>query len=310
MLVKKLSIESMLDTRHKVPPKRPDFEKLHKYLTYLGIYHLPIQLRDQKWIIELSTYQERMAKDGMAQLSEAVPQILDECTIQSYYLLQKYRNQGFKNYVPSLPLLNILQDISVDFSADMLQDGSQGYFEVSHANIIPPKHWSNSPMAYILYRVESRGLIIAIEFQGEDSGTSFYIPLESGKNLADILRDFKFRSLERDGQNIKVVSQDIDQTDIDALNLVFNLITYVTNPSEEFITAYNKLTPKQANGQEYTTKPYVLIGTEIEKNWENLRAVSGEAFEVSGHWRWQPCGMGRLNRKLTFIKPYLKTLSK
>jgi hypothetical protein len=292
------------------PKEVNEGNRLGEYLNYLGVYHLPIELVASKWKINVSPLIAKLEKDGFPTLAKALPDLLDECTIQSFYLMQRYKAQSFKNYYPSLPLIDILSKIHVDLSSDMVQDGSQGYFELTHGSVMPPKHWSNSPIGGVLYRVEARGLIIAVEFTGNESGVSFYIPLEAGRNLSDILRDFSFKEVKVGLKGPQIVQTPITEEDITALKLIFNLITYVNNPSEEFTAAYNKLTPKEAkDGKNYTTKPFVALGQSLV-DYEYLRATREGTFDVSGHWRWQPCGVGRMNRKLTFIKPHTRTMGR
>ena len=53
----------------------------------------------------------------------------------------------------------------------------------------------------------------------------------------------------------------------------------------------------------YNSTPSQLII--VDKNWNVTSVRSGE-FDVGGHFRLQPCGKGREERKLIWIKPFKK----
>lgn len=51
--------------------------------------------------------------------------------------------------------------------------------------------------------------------------------------------------------------------------------------------------------------PFNVI--QVNTNWNITKLHIGDSFQVKGHWRLQPCGVGRTKFKYTFIDTYEKT---
>lgn len=51
--------------------------------------------------------------------------------------------------------------------------------------------------------------------------------------------------------------------------------------------------------------PFNVI--QVNTNWNTTKLHIGDSFQVKGHWRLQPCGVGRTKFKYTFIDTYEKT---
>lgn len=312
--LQKLSIESILNKRYEKPNKDllSNTERLYRYININMAKHLDIKiLPGRKWGVDLQPAKEKFAKDGMNRISEMLDKMLDECSVQTFYLFRRYLEEKFTNYVPSTPLLSVLKSIDVDMKASYLKDGTSGYFELSHANIYPPSHWSPNKITGCLFTVTEKSLLIALTFDKDIAPTSFFVPLYKEENLSEALMKFQFKKLSRvDGGQVIQEEQDISQNDIDGLKLFFNLLIYVTNPNEEFVAQFNKFSPNnriaQIEKNEYTTQAYVPMGIDAEF----LRLVTTDSFDVRGHWRWQACGPEHSLRRLTFIKPHTRNMSK
>ncbi|MFT6841799.1 MAG: hypothetical protein ACI8Q1_000242 [Parvicella sp.] len=69
-----------------------------------------------------------------------------------------------------------------------------------------------------------------------------------------------------------------------------------------------KIKPNQKIGKTKKTSIVNSGSTEfvvVRSSWNKEYTLSG-SFDVSGHFRMQPCGKGMLDRKLIFIKPFSK----
>lgn len=311
-MLQQLSIDDFLNQKYYRPVKdffnRPD--RMTKYININMVRHLSITtLPEHKWGVDTKEVRNKLEKDNLSMLVPILDRALDECSVQTYYLFQEYQ-KGMKHYIPSNPLISVLKEIDVDMKCSYLRPETSGYFEMSHTNIYPPAHWSKNPLANVIFKVEENSLMLTVQFQNNDlAPTSFFIPLHKDENLSDTLKSLSFRTIFK-GEKIHLDRKDIEQSDINMLKLIFNLIIYVTNPNEEFKSEFNKFSPNQkiANieKQTYTSKSFIKLGFDAEF----LRLVTTETYDVRGHWRWQPVGIGRLGRRLTFIKPHQRTQSK
>ena len=310
-----ISLENFLSKKYLRPTKDMvstlDKERILRYLNinmteYLQIDRLP----ERKWGVNTQPVKDKFTKDGTDFLYPIVIKGLDECSVQTYYLYKEYL-KGLKIYVPSNPLINVLKSIDVDMKSSYLVAGTKGYFELSHTEIYPPKHWSKNPIENVIFCVLENSLMFSIQFKNDLAPTSFFIPLDQKENLSDLLSDLTFKTINRDVKERIVLSrQAIAEEDLDCIRLLFNLIIYITNPNEEFKEEFNKFSTNQKVAQKeqqtYTTKPFIKLGFDAEF----LRLVTTETFDVRGHWRWQPVGVGRLGRKLTFIAPHQRSQKK
>jgi hypothetical protein len=166
-------------------------------------------------------------------------------------------------------------------------------------------------MDNFLFEVNEDALMMSIQFRQDISPTSFYIPLTVDDNLSDVLRRLSFNVIVRDGTGkAQGVKQIIREEDIESLKVLFNLIIYVSNPNEEFTSQFNQFSPNNKIAQQekldFTSKPYVKLGFDAEF----LRLITTDSFDVRAHWRWQPCGVGRQQRRLTFVKAHQRNITK
>lgn len=309
-----LTIEKLLNKRYAAPAKSMISNKIRvmQYLNWNLANLLRIDiLPTRKWGLEVSKAKIKLTEDGFPELAAMLPNGLDECSVQTFYLYQQYLKNTFKNYVPSKPLLSVLQKIDVDMKASYLQKGTRGYFELSHADLRGPAHWSPQPMENFLFEVGDEALMISVHFKNDISPTSFFVPLGLEENLSDVLRRLNFTVIQRDASGkAKGVPQKIQEEDIGNLKVLFNLIIYVTNPNEEFISCVNEFSPNNKIAQieklDYTSRPFIRLGFDAEF----LRLITTESFDVRSHWRWQACGAGWQQRRLTFVKAHQRNLSR
>lgn len=321
-MLQELSIESILNKRYAHAKKDMNSDRTVKYLTYLMATKLEVEiLAGQKWGVYTGHVIEQLEKDNMNNFVPLLAKALDDCSVQTLYLFNHWLKGTLgKNYVPSKPLLDVLTKIDVDMKASYLKEKVRGYFELSHANILPPAHWSSSTIDSVLYEINSDSLILSFQFKNDLAPTSFFIPLDREDNLHDALLKFNFKEISRARDRMLLTStpktgvahveKPIGEDDLETLKLIFNLIIYVTNPNEEFTEQFNQFSPNnrvaQLQKQTYTCSKYVPIGNNIEF----LRLTTATETNVKAHWRWQPCGIGREQRKLTFIKPHVRTYEK
>lgn len=312
-MLQSLSIEKTLNRKYRRPVKDmiQNVERTCRYLTINMTEKLEIDiLPDNKWGVNIQEAKNLFTADGVSVLNSLIDKGLDECSVQTYWLYKQYL-KGMKHYIPSNPLVSVLKEIDVDMKGSYLVPGTSGYFELSNTNIKAPSHWSKNSMENMIFYVTDKALMLGIQFKNDLSPTSFFIPINKEENLADCLFRMQFKTIKRDEFDfVKSEDKPIESEDIKALKLLFNLVIYVTNPNEEFKEEFNKFSSNQKVAQQeqqtYTTKPFIKLGFDAEF----LRLITTESYDVRGHWRWQPVGVGRLGRKLTFIRPHQRSQSK
>lgn len=314
--MQKLSIDKHFKPVGSINLKSSEF--LKHYCNHLLIKHLDIVVDSGKWILRTERVRAKAISDGMPMVLPALD-LMDSCTAQTIYLYQKYKHLSFKNYVPSKPLVEVLSHIKADMTSKLLTDESQGYFELSHCDLKVPRKWvserndTEEKVVFFLYKVIESGLVLSFDLSGPESAISFFIPINKDKeeNLAEVLKRFPFKANYFDEEgNLKVGEEEIDEEDLRFINLAFNLIIYTHNPTEEFVTQFNTFSKnskhRQMEEKVFTKSPFIKLGFDAEF----LRLITTEQYDVRGHWRWQPVGVGRMNRRLTFIKPHTRTQTK
>lgn len=311
-MLQRLSIEGLLNKKYAHPKKDGSVDRTVKYLNYLMATKLKVEiLEGHKWGVFTGHVADELEKAGMTKLTPLLSKSLDDCSVQTFYLFGHWiKGTLGKNYIPSKPLLDVLSKVDVDMKASYLKDKKRGYFELSHANIFAPAHWSPNPIDSVMFEINSDSLIMSFQFTKDLAPTSFFVPLNREDNLSEALKKFSFKEITRISNSIGHVEKSIGDDDLEVLRLVFNLIIYVTNPNEEFNEQVNQFSPNNRVAQEqkqtYTANKYVPIGHNIEF----LRLTTATETNVKAHWRWQPCGVGREQRKLTFIRPHVRTYEK
>jgi len=255
---------------------------------------------------------DKMTKDGHGDMVHVLKGV-DVITVQTIHLIQEWKNKTFKNYVPSIPLLDVLSKIEVSMPCSQFKDGMQGYVELSHYKLNAPEKWiqaGKTNLSFLIYKVIGNSLLMVFTLGDFSNSSAFHINLSEGdEDIRESILKHKY-SVPKMGEDGKFHPDyvSLDKEDLDILMLAANLIIYINNPNEDFKTAYNELTPKKikASNNEYTTKPFIPIGFDAEF----LRLVTTESFDVRGHWRWAAVGVGRMLRRLTFIKPHTRSSKK
>jgi hypothetical protein len=311
-MLQRLSIESILNKRYSHVKKDMTPDRSIKYLTYLMATKLKVDiLEGQKWGVYTGDVADELKRVGLDNFIPLLGKSLDDCSVQTFYLFNHWLNGTLgKNYVPSKSLLDVLSKIDVDMKASYLKEKVRGYFELSHANIKPPAHWSPNTINSVMFEINSDSLILSFQFNSDLAPTSFFVPLNREDNLHDALLNFNFKEIARIKTEIGYSEKPIGEDDIEVIRLIFNLIIYVTNPNEEFISCLNKFSPNNKIAQieklDYTQRPFIRLGFDAEF----VRLITTESFDVRSHWRWQPCGVGRQQRRLTFVKAHQRNITK
>ena len=88
------------------------------------------------------------------------------------------------------------------------------------------------------------------------------------------------------------------------IGYLVHIIYYIMSGQEEYSIKNKNYCKKRSNKKHISNRENYIVGRNF------VIAVSGEEFNVRGHYRWQVCGKGNKDRKLIFIKPYRKKLTK
>ena len=98
--------------------------------------------------------------------------------------------------------------------------------------------------------------------------------------------------------------------DYELFKLMLNLVLYA-NSQEDLIAKYNEFSPKEKDkkyAEGYTKNGFYPL--DLEHEYKILRNKFAHIVGVSGHFRWQPYGMGRSKIKLIFINPHEREYNK
>jgi len=206
----------------------------------------------------------------------------------------KYREDPYTNYIPSKPLLEVLDKIDVDMPCDQVQEDYRAYFEFNGFN----------GLSYAIVSVECQNIRICFCKDIKSDASYFGVKLINGTNLLERIKTHKYTEPSLVNGEVKIVEKQLPEEMERILNLVINLIIYTSNPNEEFKKKFNEFSPKHKVAQkerlEYTEKPFVEIGFDAEF----LRLLTVEVGMVRPHARWQPCGPNREQRKLIIVKAH------
>lgn len=306
-----LSIEKI--TSHT--GKKISVETAGVYMMSILYNHLEILFEDNKFKFSKYRVAEKLEKDGHGDFVSSLDNV-DVVTVQTIYLMQLWKYRGFKNYIPSNPLIDVLKEIDTSMPCSQFKEGMEGYIELSHTSIEAPLKWRESGgngFAFLLYKVLEEGgktyLVISFTLKDYSNSSSFFVPLEnSNEDIRDTLQKFTYSVPRKVNGEVVVEQLPLDKEDLKILTLGLNLIIYVSNPNEEFKKVFNDLKPlrksKHKEYIDYTSKSYIPIGFDAEF----LRLTKEGSFDVRGHWRWAAVGVGRLLRRLTFVRPHSRTL--
>jgi hypothetical protein len=311
-MLRTLSIESILNKKYAHAKKDMTADRTVKYLTYLMSTKLKVEiLEGHKWGVYTGDVIDELNKSGLNKLVPFLSRSLDDCSVQTFYLFNHWLKGTLgKNYIPSKPLIDVLSEVEVDIKASYFKEKFGGYFELSHAKIMPPHHWSSNHINNVMFEITSSSLIMSFQFNNDLVPTSFFVPLNKEENIREALLKYSFRELAEVEGRVGHIKKPMNEEDLETLRLIFNLIIYVSNPNEEFKEQFNRFSPNnrlaQKEKQTYTTRKYVLIGEDVEF----LRLQKTEETNVRAFWRWQPVGVGREQRRLTFVRPHTRTYTK
>jgi len=219
----------------------------------------------------------------------------------------EYREKSFRNFIPSRPLLEVLSKIKVDMATKDLKD-INAYFELGG--------FLNCQFALVSVLSISEELrMIKVTLTDKDNAllTQYFGDHLNENTLEESLARMVYKeAVLEDAESWKISHKELSTPDImrARINLIANLLIYISNPNEDFKEQYNQFSKDNKKAQreklEYTSRPFTPIGEGIEF----LRLIREEEVGVVGHFRWQPCGVGRTQRKLTFVKPHVRTYKK
>jgi hypothetical protein len=214
----------------------------------------------------------------------------------------KYRKGLYKNYIPSNPLIEILDKVKIDVPGGQLPKDIHAYFELNG------HHGFHYALVDTFYRENKPPQIRITMCDDVNTGYFTYIgvPIIEDENLVDTMAKFAFTNQELIDGEVVMVEKPMDEKTKKAISLVLNLVLYISGPNEDFRTQFNEFNKNnkiaQKEKMEYTQRAFTEIGFDAEF----LRLIKVKEGSVSGHFRWQPCGEGRLLKKLTWIRPHTR----
>lgn len=224
---------------------------------------------------------------------------------ESLYRRGLVTGNTYKNYIVSRPLLDVLSRVEADMGTEQIPEDFRAYFELS----------GFMGVGYVLVdtsRLENGNRCIRMSISDNSlktEGTYYGVEVKEGENILESL--FRMTYHEYCPKTLSTIETELSDRNRKLAHLVVNLIIYVVNPNEEFKTTFYKNLPEyKKNPSRYanvvTDKPVIEIGFDAEF----LRLVRVEKGAVMPHPRWQPCGPGRVQRKLIIVKAHERNYKK
>lgn len=225
-------------------------------------------------------------------------------TLADYGLF--YHSPKKKNYVFSKNLTKALSETKIEKSVDIGREASSFYFEM------PDVSFNGRSLVCVFGHtvlLESSLILrvqTMIKINSDYQTLGFYFELDNETSIADRFEEFIQGEVILSIFGVSKLSYD----EPSLVRTVINGIIYIFNNSDEMSEKINDFAEKesklQAQKKIFTEKPFIELG----KNFEFLRLVKEGEVSVRGHYRWQPHGEGRRKVRLTFIRPYLKTITR
>lgn len=299
--MKKLAIDAIF-TDIKKDFRSPAF--YYKHFLKLGeIEYSPVpKINLEKAVMKIYSIDSKAGT-----MAEKLLDSMGDFDIKNFFHHIEYRQGKFTNYVVSEPLLKVLSNIKVDMPCSSLPDNIRAYFDLGGfmgiqyfliTTYVKPNGQRQIKMTVCEESVFKDSICFGVDL-GESS-------------LEDSIMSMPYSEMVYNEETKKYerVQMPVTGRTLKTINLAANLLIYISNPNEEFKTQYNEFSKDNKKAQkeklEYTSRPYIVLGN----GPEFLRLVVEESVDVSGHFRWQPCGVGRTQRKLTFIKPHVRNYKK
>ena len=232
-----------------------------------------------------------------------------------------YISHPHKNYVVARTLTEAFAETKLDIKGKYLPKDFTGYFEIRGL-----KDNDGDEIKGVFVRIDHRALTLGfIMYNSNKNYTVGHFNSEmpeDEESIADKIRSlpytitgYNFKNKRSD--EIKAILQGGGNPDIvlkeseyyKHLHIILNAVLYVThneNLKEEINNFSHKKSKREGEMRVYTQRPYIFVG----RNFQVPRKYMSGDFEVRGHWRWQPYGLGRSLIKHIFIDPYVKSYDK
>jgi hypothetical protein len=217
-----------------------------------------------------------------------------------------YNDSTRKNYVFSKNLTEALSQTKIEQDTTIFTEERAFYFEM-------PETRDASLELQCVYgftiQVGERFMLIVYMLvkQGSRWRTiDFTLQIQEGQSLSDEFKRVisgKIMDEIYPSTSIRYDLETIYRTIINGIIYIYNNCEDMTQKINEFASKASKL---ETQKKIYTSKPFVELG----KNFEILRLMKEESIGVRGHFRWQPCGVGRMQVKLTYVKPHSRDLKR
>jgi len=213
-----------------------------------------------------------------------------------------------KNYVFSKNLTSALSETKIEKACSLGLEERGFYFEMPGVN-------QNGTQLICTYgytmRVPSDGSsLLVIQNVIKHNGYYRTFVVSFAMNHARLLSD-QFEEYMR-GKYVEEFfgTEKVGYDSPSLIRTVLNGVVYIFNNSEEMTEKINQFSTKKSKLETekkiFTQKPYVELGG----SFEFLRLIQEGTVGVRGHYRWQPCGEGRREVKLTYVRPHSKTISR
>lgn len=226
-----------------------------------------------------------------------------KATIEDYGLF--YNFPGRKNYVFSGALSKALSETHIDQDTSIISGERSFYFEMQ--NIKFKEKDLICVFGYVVKFEAMELLILQLVEKNKDKHhlKSIGLEIKQGVKFSD-----SFSNTLKSTKHPHHEYQDIDYSKESVYRTALNGVIYICNNSEEMDEKLNSFAEKKSKIETqmkiYTEKPYVELGSDFIY----LRLIKEGESDVRGHYRWQPCGEGRRQVKLTFVKPHVRSINR
>ena len=220
-----------------------------------------------------------------------------------------FQNNSGKKYLVTRGLTEILSRTKADIPAKMLPETFSAYIEVPGLTDM-----DGDIIKYMFVNIYKgmlhvAGVSVGSSAAGEGSFL-FSTKLHPDKTLRQIMESAENSKFKREDA-LKTSGEEVTYTItpeneyLPYMHTIGNIIAFISNTSyvleeEQNVLARNgKLRKTQL--KTLTESTFIIVG----KDFHGKKFTVDDAA-VSGHWRWQPCGVGHTQVKLIYIEPHIR----
>lgn len=274
----------------KYPKRYEIFALLPRLMEHSGIYLGPHQDGTGE-TLSLRIWPSIVSVGGVK-----LAQVLSEnIGIQRLLIDMFYYKECGKNYYLSKSLVEVMKSTKLE-NVKVSSLPNKGSYQIKLAT--PIKDTTGALVEDIFVTLvprEGGGTHFNCAWVENASGVGHaYYCLNDGKSLIETIEHYGYKNSK--------------EAMYPFMSFILNSIIYIESTRDMFLEEKNDFSglrelARTRERATYSTLPFYKFDIDVEF----VRLITTTEFGVSGHFRWQPCGVGREQVKLTFVRPHTRS---